>query len=301
MVDGFIDYILHERRYSALTARNYRNDIAEFLAYVGTDAAGFVPQEHLTAQNVRGWIMSLSEGGHNAPATVNRKVSALRSFYRWLRKHDFIGRDPFVGIKALKTPMRLPSFVPETTIAAAVDALRCGGDGDFETRRNSLIVLLFYATGIRLAELAGIRIADFSAGFSRLRVVGKGDKERVVPVVESVRREASDFISSMKAENICSSDENLLFLTKKGEPVSRSGIYRVVRGWLRAAGVQGKASPHVLRHTFATHMLGEGADMREIQEILGHSSLRATEVYTHNDVAQLKETYNKAHPRAAKK
>ena len=167
----------------------------------------------------------------------------------------------------------------------------------FTTERNSLIVLLLYACGLRLAELVGIDRTDFSEDYTSLRVRGKGDKERIVPVMEFLREKILHYLELIKRQNICNFSEKALILTQKGKRISRSVVYRVVREELARGGVQGKRSPHVLRHTFATHLLNGGADMREIQELLGHASLQATQVYTHNSIARLREVYNKAHPR----
>ena len=159
------------------------------------------------------------------------------------------------------------------------------------------VILMFYACGLRLAELVGIDRDDFSADYASLRVRGKGDKQRMVPILEFVREKILSYLDLIARQNICNSAEKALFLTHKGKRISRSVVYRMVRAELTRAGVQGKKSPHVLRHTFATHLLNGGADMREIQELLGHASLQATQVYTHNSIARLREIYAKAHPR----
>ena len=174
----------------------------------------------------------------------------------------------------------------------------CSPDSeDFQTERNSLIILMFYACGLRLAELVGIDRSDFSADYTSLRVRGKGDKQRMVPILEFLREKILHYLGLIERQNICISSEKALFLTHKGKRISRSVVYRTVQEELTRAGLQGKKSPHVLRHTFATHLLNGGADMREIQELLGHASLQATQVYTHNSIARLREIYAKAHPR----
>jgi integrase/recombinase XerC len=172
---------------------------------------------------------------------------------------------------------------------------------NFTEMTGALIIIVFYSTGIRLAELAGIRLGDFSSDFRELKIHGKGGKKRVIPIIEYTQGKVLEYIERIKSENICVSQENYLFLTHKGKPVSRTEIYRIVRAELARAGVQGKSSPHVLRHTFATHMLNDGADIREIQEMLGHSSLSATQIYTHNSISRLKKVYEEAHPRAGDK
>lgn len=291
MVERFVTYLLAERRYSEGTARNYERDIRRFMADMGVDDPSLV-----TSDNLRQWIVALTEQGLQ-PASVNRMTSSLRSFFRWMRKVGAMDKDPFLRIGQQRTPRKLPSYIPEGKMRELIEQPR---PDDFESERNALIITLFYATGMRLAELVGIRIDDFSADFGELRLRGKGNKERIVPLIEYARGRVREHIGRIIAENICTNEEKALFLTPAGKPLSRGMVYKVVRAELEMAGVQGKRSPHVLRHTFATHMLEDGADMREIQEILGHSSLAATQVYTHNSIARLKDVYRGAHPRGRK-
>lgn len=301
MIEDFIRYVTSERRLSPLTARNYRADVERLESFVvgRGNSCAFDPTL-LTPDDIRAWIVSLSEDDKLRAATINRMVCSVRAFYKFLRKKGCVKSDPFIRISALKSPKRLPVYIPESKMEHVVEQMEIdSGAEDFISQRNSLILLLFYSTGIRLAELIAIRTTDLSGDLSELRVVGKGDKERIVPLMESVRREIINYIERIKSENICFTDENFLFLTEKGKHISRTEVYRAVRESLSKAGVSGKRSPHVLRHTFATHLLSEGADMREIQELLGHTSLRATQVYTHNSITKLKEVYKEAHPRAS--
>ncbi len=296
MLDRFLTYIRAERRYSEATAAAYSRDIRRFMQFLNVDEQAFDPQL-TTPDDIRKWIISLTGSGLSA-SSVNRMTSSLRAFFRWLRKTGAVEGDPFLRIGQQRKPSKLPSYVPEAQMRSLVEQPVAE---DFESERNALIITLFYATGIRLAELVGIRRSDFSDGYGELRIIGKGNKERVVPIIEYARARIREHIERIKAENICTAADNFLFLTHNGGALSRSALYRIVRAELAAAGVQGKRSPHVLRHTFATHMLEDGADMREIQEILGHTSLAATQVYTHNSIARLKEVYRGAHPRGKKK
>lgn len=307
--EKFLTYLKAEKRYSEHTVEAYDRDISQFVEFLGirggvadgSNAGAFFDPAMVKTDDIRDWITDLSERKFGA-TTINRKTSSLRSYYKYLRKIKEVEADPFTGIGSRKTSSRLPSFVPERAMSDMLAMLEEEFEsGDYIARRDALLILLFYSTGLRLAELHAIRLGDFSNGYSELRVLGKGGKERVVPVVDYTRRKIVDFLDDLKALNVCISSELSLFLTKDGEPVSRSVIYRVVNGELERAGVQGKRSPHVLRHTFATHMMDGGADIREIQEMLGHSSLATTQVYTHNSIAKLKEVYNKAHPRTRKK
>jgi len=230
---------------------------------------------------------------------MNRELSSLRTLFRWLHRTGAVDKDVLRPLASLKTSRRLPAFVPESRLSAIVS--ECGFDSDeFLTERNSLAVLLFYSCGLRLAELVGIDRDDLSADGTSLRIRGKGDKERMVPILEEVRDKIRHYLRVIERQKICKSEEKALFLTQQGKRISRTTVYRLVQDELTRAGVQGKKSPHVLRHTFATHLMNGGADMREIQELLGHASLQATQVYTHNSIARLREIYAKAHPREQK-
>lgn len=294
MLEDFICYLSAERRYSPLTVRNYRRDIERFAAWLGVSDAEFDPK-CVTTDDLRSWILYRTEECHIGPASINRELSSLRALYRWLYRRGEAGKDLFRNIRALKTPQRLPIFVPESRMGGVVEA--CDRAEDFNSTRNALIVMMFYTCGLRLAELVGIDREDFTDNYISLRVRGKGDKVRMVPILEFVKERILQYMTWIDGQNICSSTEKALFLTQKGRRISRSVVYRVVQQELGRGGVQGKRSPHVLRHTFATHLLNAGADMREIQELLGHASLQATQVYTHNSITRLKDIYLKAHPR----
>lgn len=295
MLTEFIRYLSAERRYSPLTVRNYKHDVEQFLAWLDCDESRFDPRS-VTTEQIREWIIFRTEEGKLSAGSMNREVASLRAFFRWLHRTGAVEKDIFRMISTLKTSRRLPAFVPESRMTTIVS--ECGPDSeDFQTERNSLIILMFYACGLRLAELVGIDRSDFSADYTSLRVRGKGDKQRMVPILEFLREKILHYLGLIERQNICISSEKALFLTHKGKRISRSVVYRTVQEELTRAGAQGKKSPHVLRHTFATHLLNGGADMREIQELLGHASLQATQVYTHNSIARLREIYAKAHPR----
>ena len=295
MLTEFIRYLSAERRYSPLTVRNYKHDVEQFLAWLDCDESRFDPRS-VTTEQIREWIIFRTEEGKLSAGSMNREVASLRAFFRWLHRTGAVEKDIFRMISTLKTSRRLPAFVPESRMTTIVS--ECGPDSeDFQTERNSLIILMFYACGLRLAELVGIDRSDFSDDYTSLRVRGKGDKQRMVPILEFLREKILHYLGLIERQNICISSEKALFLTHKGKRISRSVVYRTVQEELTRAGVQGKKSPHVLRHTFATHLLNGGADMREIQELLGHASLQATQVYTHNSIARLREIYAKAHPR----
>ena len=295
MIEAFLTYLRAEKGYSELTIRAYGDDIRRFVAFQGVPEGRFEP-EKIVSTDIRNWIMSMTET-KISPNSINRKISSLRSFYRYLMRAGTVQKLPFQKITFQKKPKRLPVFVEESRMQSILHAVTEPSD-DFKTERDALIILLFYATGIRVAELIGIRDEDYSASAGELRVTGKGDKQRIVPVLPVVTRKIIRYLSLRNAGIICKDDKNYLFLTDKGERMGRTAVYKVVTETLGLFGVQGKRSPHVLRHTFATHLLNRGAEIRSIQELLGHSDLRTTEIYTHNTIDRVKEVYQKAHPRA---
>ena len=298
MLDRFIRYLEAERRYSPLTVRNYRRDIERFFGGLGFDAEHDDPKR-IATEDIREWMIYRTEHDKVSANSMNREISSLRALFHWLQSKGLVERNVVKPVTSLRTAHRLPAFVPESRMTAVVE--HCEEESvtpDFVRERDALIILLFYTCGLRLAELVAANRTDFAADYSSLRVRGKGDKERIVPVLEFVREKISAYTETIERQNICNSSGKALFLTQQGGRISRSTVYRIVQRELTQAGVQGKKSPHVLRHTFATHLMNGGADMREIQELLGHASLQATQVYTHNSIARLQEIYAKAHPRA---
>ena len=306
MLNDFQRYLTTERRYSPLTVRNYIRDVERFVAWWSETSGEPFDAAKVDRDHLREWIVWRSEEGEGkAPtghhvklkaASLNRELCSLRAYFRFLTRRGAIAKDPAHAITALRTPKRLPSFVPETRMAEIVDRCRESA-ADFETLRDRLIVLFLYATGLRMAELVAIDMDDFSDDWCSLRVVGKGDKERLVPILDPLADQILAYRDAISRQQICKSGEKALFLTSKGVRISRSKVYRVVQKAVQEGDVQGKKSPHVLRHTFATHLMNAGADMREIQELRGHSSLQSTQGYTHNSIARLSEVYAVAHPR----
>lgn len=310
MLRQYLTYLQAERRYSELTVRAYGDDIRQFARFCTERARGgttgpetedgmpadFDPSSVRT-DDLRAWIVALGDEGKLAARSINRKISSVKSFFRYLRSRRVVEADLFSRVSALRIPHRLPSFVEESRMQRIGESVREASD-DFRTERDTLVILLFYSTGMRLAELVGVRTDDFSDGCRRLKIRGKGDKERIVPVVEPVAARIRHYLELRERQNICESENNCLFLSQRGRPISRSEVYRIVHTVLKGAGVQGKSSPHVLRHTFATHLLNHGVDIRVIQELMGHASLEATQIYTHNSIERLREVYNHAHPRA---
>ena len=220
MIADFVRYLEAERRYSPLTVRNYRHDVEQFLAWLGVDDARFEPQR-ITTDDIREWILYRTETGRVSAASMNREISSLRALFRWLLRTGAVGRDVVHPIPSLRTSQRLPAFVPESRMSGIVSECECDSE-DFVRERNSLIILLLYTCGLRLAELVGIDRDDFSADFSSLRIRGKGDKERIVPMLEFVREKILHYIGLIERQNICISSEKALFLTHKGKLISRT-------------------------------------------------------------------------------
>ena len=301
LIEQFISHILSIKRYSPLTARNYRHDLEEFLHWGELSSGGDFELLQVKGEDLRRWMMTLSEEGKMKSASINRTLSSLRSFYRYLRHESLVEKNPFVGVNSMRTSRRLPKYVAEEQMVHVVErVLQDAESEDYIEARNALVVLLFYASGLRLAELVAIDWGDFEAGYTLLRVRGKGDKERVLPIVRRLSNAIKAHKERFFDQKIWKSQQKPLFLSKRDERISRSDVQRSVARLLRECQVEGKISPHVLRHTFATHLLNEGADLREIQELMGHSSLKATQVYTHSNISQLSRIYSEAHPRADK-
>ena len=296
MIDRFIAYIESERRLSALTVRNYKKDVVAFAEWFNCRLA--VEQFDATkvsTEDIRDWMIYRLDTAKLTPASMNRELSSLRSFFRYLRKVKAIEEDPFKRIGSLKTPKTLPQYVPESRIAPLLSDLReLSRSSAFNEQRDGIILSLLYGCGIRLAELLYIRLCDITNG--AIKIHGKGDKQRLVPLTNQLQERIEVYIDTCRTNGIDLQAEDKLIVGTTGKPLSRSTVQRVVKEYMAQAGCQCRKSPHVLRHTFATHLLGRGADMREIQELMGHSSLKSTQLYTHSTISQLQDIYDKAHP-----
>lgn len=285
------EYLSAERRFSPLTVRAYTDDVYAFIDY--TESEEYDPSR-TTLSDLRSYIMMLMERGDN-PRSVNRHISALRSFFRYLLRSEIIESDPTAKLKALPQKNRLPQFIPQNKGKEIIHRLMEWSD-DPEDQRDHLIVLLLITTGMRRAELATLRVENVNLDQKIIKVLGKRSKERIIPLSHKI----SEIMERYFRENPCLKGEKFLFLNNGLDPITTDDIYRIVKRILGEFGVQGKASPHTLRHTFATYLMSEGVSIRSIQELLGHESLSSTGLYTHNTIEGLKESYKKAHPRAKK-
>ena len=284
-------YIRLEKNLSPNTVECYMRDLAEFAHFVLRMYD--VPPQRVEPQMIERYMAWLYDQGRRRTSQA-RRLSGIKSFYNYLLLGDRIDMLPTEFVESPKFGRTLPDVLTVEEIDRIISVI------DISTAkgiRDSAMLEVLYSCGLRVSELTSLRLGDLFFGEGYIRIVGKGDKERLVPVLEFVREKILRYLDLIGRQNICKSGEKALILTQQGERISRSTVYRTVREQLQRSGVQGKKSPHVLRHTFATHLLNGGADMREIQELLGHASLQATQVYTHNSIAVLKAVYAKAHPR----
>lgn len=289
MLERFIRYIKTEKRYSTHTVSAYKRDLEQFGKYL-INIYELNDITKATTAMVRSYIVSLKEKGEES-RSINRKMSSLRSFYKFCLREEAIEVSPMQGIKSLKQPKELAKFVPEHDM----EKVSFEGDGDFKVVRDELLFEMLYQTGMRQAELRGLNDNDVDEVAMQLKVRGKRNKERIIPISKPLL-EMIDNYKKVRDEQFPARDNVILIVDDRGLAMSPTFVYRVVHRILGSVTTLEQKSPHVLRHTFATHMLNEGADIRAIQKILGHSSLSSTQIYTHNTIEQLKEIYQSAHP-----
>ena len=286
--ERFINYLSSEKRFSVHTITSYSNDINQFFLFLAEEYQIDSDISEVHFQIVRSWIASLLELGLS-PRSVTRKISTLKTYFKFLIREGVIHESPMLKVIAPRANKRLPLFVEEDQIESLLNEVEFV-DG-FIGERDKLIIELFYVTGIRLSELINIRISDVNLDDNLIRVLGKRNKERLIPLSLSVVAGLKSFIQKYSLENY-------LFTSLKGGKVYTKLVYRVVNKYIGKISSINKRSPHILRHTFATHMLNNGADINAIKELLGHANLSATQVYTHNTIEKLKLVYKQAHPRA---
>ncbi len=298
----FLDYLKLEKNYSAHTVKAYRRDLEGFLSFVlDRDVEEKVLPDaseiHAIPYGViRSWIVSLVDAGISN-RSINRKVSSLKSYYKFLLKTKQITENPLAKHKALKTSKKLQVPFSEEEIENVIALM--SEAKDFEGLRNRLIVELFYATGMRRAELVDLKLSQVSIPNKTIRVLGKRNKERVIPLLPSIITTLQGYLDARGSLSEIK-DKDYLMLSRKGVKIYETLVYRVINSYFSKASEKVKRSPHILRHSFATHLLNEGADLNAVKELLGHASLASTQVYTHTSMAQLKQVYKNAHPRNSK-
>jgi integrase/recombinase XerC len=294
MIDSFINFLEHEKRASKHTVLAYQKDLEQFQEFcnISFEKEDITQADHA---EIRAWIIDLVEQGLS-PNSVNRKIATLRSFYKFLMRSGEISKDPTYKIKALKTPKRLPEFVQEESIEKILESDVYAPD--FEGQRDRMVMEFLYLTGVRLSELLSLRWKDINLQEDSVRVLGKRKKQRIIPLTNNLKK---NIISYKKVfeETFSFVDQSDYFIVRKDRsPAYPMKIYRIVRHYLDLFAQTSKRSPHLLRHTFATHLLNKGADLNAVKDLLGHASLAATQVYTHNSMEKLKAVFDQAHPKA---
>lgn len=294
LIDSFLDYLRYERNYSPHTVEAYSKDLRQFEDFVKEKKEGLFVPEEVDADIVRNWIVYLLDN-QMSPVSVNRKLSSLKSFFKFLMKQGRVSANPLRLITGPKTKKPLPSFVKEKDMDVLLD-----GDGfgeDFEGVRDRLILEMLYDTGMRRSELVGIHNTDIDFGAMQIRVTGKRNKQRLIPIAEGLKNLILAYTEVRNRE--VGAESEWFFVRENGVQISVGFLYQIVKKKLSAIPTLAKRSPHVLRHSFATSMLNNGAELNAVKELLGHSSLASTSIYTHTTFEELKKVYH-AHPRAKK-
>ena len=291
MLDNFIIYLTTEKRYSQHTIDAYQRDLGQFIRYA--EITKIIEFNELSSTFIRGWIVQLFEENRKAKS-INRKLAALRTFYKWLRKEELVSFNPMAKIQGPKNEKRLPAFAKESELQTEkLDDLYTDS---LEGKRDKLIFELFYQTGIRLSELIDLRTQNTSN--ESIKVIGKRNKERIIPISKELHHQINSYLQT---KNQHLGESPFVFSLKFGKKLYPMLVYRIINRYLSIATNLDKTSPHVLRHTFATHMLNRGTGLETLKDLLGHANISATQVYTHNSFAQLNSIYSQTHPRGGKK
>ncbi len=288
--DQFFEYLKYQKKYSLHTLLAYEKDLEDFIIFAEKEFEISHPAE-ISNDMVRSWVSRLI-GQDIAPVSVRRKISSLRTYIKFLLKEQRIEKNPIVGLPVLKLSKKLPVVVSSDNISAIIEGLP--ENANYSERLNHLIICLLYGTGIRRAELMAIKVEDVNFSLRQIKVLGKRSKERIVPLTHELAGQISNFME-LKASKLLSSE--FLLVNQKNKPLYPGYIYNVVKKTLTLHKVNGRRGPHILRHTYATHLLQNGAELLSVKELLGHSSLVSTQVYTHVNIEDLKKTYKKNHPK----
>lgn len=296
MIDAFLRYLKHEKRYSEKTVMSYERDLRQFSDFLQSEF-GAADLSGVANPQVRSWVVRLVSQGQQ-PASIRRKLSALKSFYKYALKKGWVSKSPAEKVSTPKVPERLPKFVEQSNIGRLLDQPETYFTDDYAGRREKLIIDLLYSTGMRRQELIDLTWPSVDLGRRQVRILGKGNKERLVPIGEDLSNALREFRRLSREQGLEAEGQPYVFLTDEGKQTYPNFVYRIVRKYISLCSTVDKKSPHVLRHSFATHMSNNGAKLNDIKELMGHASLASTQVYTHNTVEQLKEIYKTAHPKA---
>ena len=290
-IQAFLNYLKFEKRYSQHTLLSYQNDLEQFFAYLASqfDAP---PVKSITAMFVRSWLAEMKEDEISSK-TINRKISSLRSFFKYEMKTGGLEQTPMATVTTPRIGKRLPVFIEEKDMATLFDHVEFSDDWKGRTER--LVLRLFYSTGMRLSELINLKESQLDTSQSQVKVLGKGNKERIIPVSKDLVKDLKEYINDKPVRQ---PGVLTVFITEKGKTLNPRSVYSFVKHHLTQVTTVQKKSPHILRHSFATHLMNNGADLNAVKELLGHSSLAATQIYTHNSIEKLKEVFKKAHPKA---
>jgi len=292
IIQSFLDYLKFEKRYSRHTVISYETDLTSFFDYL-VSQYGEIPLNQLSHIYIRSWLASLRDQELSGK-TINRKISSLKSFFKFQLKTGSIQQTPMVKIIAPKNQKRLPGFVADKDMKTLFNHVEFPDNWQGKTER--LLMVLFYNTGMRLSEVINLKDSQLNPSNRTLKVLGKGNKERIIPISPDILNEIKKYQS--ERNSLLSNLPDFLLINEKGKGLSPRSVYASVKKYLSLVTTIEKRSPHVLRHTFATHLMNNGADLNAVKELLGHSSLAATQVYTHNTIDKLKDIYKKAHPKA---
>jgi integrase/recombinase XerC len=294
VVNRFLSYLKFEKRYSLHTILAYEEDLQQFFTFMQEQFGMQEPSlKEIAPSFVRSWLVSLKEA-KNSAKTINRKISSLKSFFKYHLRTGVLEQSPMTTIVSPKIPKRLPVYVEEKDTKTLFQHVEFPDTWKGRTDRQILAIL--YNTGIRRSELVNLKESQINAAANTIKVLGKGNKERVIPVSASLITEINEYIAAK--HTIESPNREYLLINEKGRQLNAQYVYQIVKTYLSLVTTVEKKSPHVLRHTFATHLTNNGADLNAVKELLGHSSLAATQIYTHNTIEKLKDIYKKAHPKA---
>ncbi len=289
-VQSFIDYIRFEKRYSPHTVKSYADDLHFFFSFLA-DRCGIMKPTDVTPIFVRSWMAEMADQKIN-PRSINRKLSCLKSFFKFCRKTGLTEENPATIVPLMKTRKRLPSYVEEKQMAVLSDDVEF--PSDFSGQSEKMIIGLLYQTGIRVSELVNMKNSHIDFNQQQLKVLGKGNKERLIPLNRELLSQLQVY-RELRTKNAVAGD--YLFANGEGKPLNPRKVYTIVKKWLSVVTTAEKKGPHILRHSFATHLTNNGADLNAVKELLGHTSLAATQVYTHNSIEKLRDIHKKAHPK----